>query len=215
MWKNIYSQAISNWDITMNNRIDEIQYITRDSDVLSHSVQACRIFEQGFKWVQIRMKNHSNEEMKIEAIKALEAANKANAKLILNDSVELAKEIKAHGVHLGLKDMKVSDARAILGNEVIIGGTANTYEDIIHQKEQGADYIGLGPLRFTETKKKLSAIIGYDGYIKIFEKLKQNNIDIPIVAVGGIDLMDIKLLKKIGLTGVAMSGALYRALLSY
>ena len=96
------------------------------------------------------------------------------------------KTINADGVHLGKNDMSIKEARNILGSNYIIGGTANTIEDIINIYQSGADYIGCGPFKFTTTKKKLSPIIGLNGYSNIISNMNKLHIDIPIVAIGGI-----------------------------
>ncbi len=189
-------------------KISKLQYITQDSDKYSHAEQARIMFENGINWVQIRMKNDSDNEIIKQSKEALEYANKYHAKLIINDSMEIAKEIGAHGIHLGLKDKPIEEAREYLGQHFIIGGTANTFEDIELQISKGADYIGLGPFRYTSTKKKLSPIIGLDGYRNLFSKLKEHDLTIPIVAVGGIGIEDIDQLIAVGLHGVAISTAL-------
>jgi thiamine-phosphate pyrophosphorylase len=190
-------------------RVSALQYITRDNDKFSHSEQAKLMYTNGIDWVQIRMKNATASEIEAESIKALEYARTFNSKLIINDNIEITKEIGAHGVHLGLKDMPVNDAREYLGNDFIIGGTANTIEDLVLQCERGADYVGLGPFRFTTTKKNLSQVIGLEGYKQIVNQTLERRITIPIVAVGGITPDDIDRIKDTGINGVAISGALF------
>lgn len=131
--------------------------------------------------------------------------------LIINDRVGLAAEAGAQGVHVGLEDMSVADARHLLGEGFIIGGTANTIADIRRHYEQGADYIGLGPYRFTDTKKNLSPLLGLQGYQRIMAQLREEGIDIPVVAIGGIEKEDIGLLMDAGVAGIAFSGLLMRA----
>ncbi|PWE00476.1 thiamine phosphate synthase [Marinilabilia rubra] len=189
--------------------IPDIQYITRDDTACSHSEQARLMFQNGIKWVQIRMKKASEAEILAEAEKAMDYAGALNGRLIINDSVSIAQKVSAHGLHLGLKDTPVNEAREILGNGIIIGGTANTLEDIRRQVSKGADYVGLGPFRFTSTKENLSPVIGLDGYQKIMGQLRELNISTPIVAVGGLLESDIEPIKSTGIHGVAISGALF------
>ena len=85
-------------------------------------------------------------------------------------------------MHLGLQDMSVSQARRLLGEDRIIGGTANTLEDIREHYRQGADYIGLGPCRYTTTKEKLSPVLGLGGYQRIMDQLRREGLTIPVVA---------------------------------
>ncbi len=128
------------------------------------------------------------------------------ASFIINDNLYLAQQINADGVHLGLSDMKIDEARTILGAEKIIGGTANTFEDIRNHVKNGCSYIGLGPFRFTNTKEKLSPILGLSGYFEILQKMKKNKIEVPVYAIGGITLKDINPLMETGIHGIAVSG---------
>ena len=125
--------------------------------------------------------------------------------------MELVERAGADGVHLGKNDMPVDEARKILGNGKIIGGTANTIEDIVRLHKQGADYIGCGPFRFTTTKKKLSPVLGLEGYKSIVQNMRDKGIDLPIVAIGGITVADIPAIMATGVTGIALSGAILGA----
>ena len=188
--------------------ISPLQYITQDNPRLTHAQQAKLMYENGISWVQLRMKNASKEQFIAEAEEALTYARKYKGILLINDHVDICKQVRAHGVHVGLKDMSVVEARAILGDDYIIGGTANTIEDIAWHVQNGADYIGLGPFRFTTTKKNLSPIIGLEGYKKLVSEMKNCDIHIPVVAVGGITMDDIPHIQATGLYGVAISTAL-------
>ena len=127
------------------------------------------------------------------------------------DHVELVREIRADGVHLGKNDMPVAEARRILGDEYIIGGTANTYEDVKKHWLDGVNYIGCGPFRYTTTKQKLSPILGLEGYKEIIRQMRAENINLPIVAIGGITFADIPSVMQTGVTGIALSGTVLRA----
>ena len=111
------------------------------------------------------------------------------------------------GVHLGQNDMNPAEARKILGADFIIGGTCNTYEDILKIKDD-VDYIGCGPFRFTTTKKNLAPVLGLDGYKEIVWNCRSNNINIPIVAIGGITAEDIPDILNAGPNGIALSGTI-------
>ena len=167
--------------------------------------------EGGCRWVQLRMKDASDEEVEAIAIKAKELCRQYGATFIIDDRVELVKKLKADGVHLGKNDMPISEARRILGNEFIIGGTANTFDDVKAHYLSGADYIGCGPFRFTTTKKKLSPILGFEGYRSITSQMKAEGINLPIVAIGGITIDDIPEIMQTGVTGIALSGTILRA----
>ena len=124
---------------------------------------------------------------------------------IVNDFVQVAKDVDADGLHLGLQDATVSFARQILGRDKIIGGTANTLKDVIQRVEEKCNYVGLGPFRFTETKSKLSPVLGLEKYRAIHLELEKRNISIPVYAIGGIRLDDIDAILESGVYGIAVS----------
>ena len=134
-----------------------------------------------------------------------------HATFILDDHVEWVGLIGADGVHLGKNDMPVDEARKMLGRNKIIGGTANTFEDVERLSRQEADYIGCGPFRFTTTKKNLSPVLGLEGYRDITAQMKAHDIQLPIVAIGGILHQDIPAIMQTGVTGIAVSGAILNA----
>jgi thiamine-phosphate pyrophosphorylase len=188
--------------------ISKLHYITQDVENKTHLDLVKDACEAGVDWVQLRLKNKSYEEWKAIAEEALVICKKHNAKLIINDNVSLAKEIGTDGVHVGKQDMPVAKAREILGADFIIGGTANTFEDVKLHATSGADYIGLGPFRFTTTKDKLSPVLGLDGYQIITNWCKQENIHVPIIAIGGIITTDIEDILNTGVYGVAVASAI-------
>ncbi len=194
--------------MTINKEIAKLHFITSDHSAISHADQAIRAYKAGCKWVQLRMKDATKEQIESEVAKILPVANEYNAVLLINDHVDLVLKTKAHGVHLGKNDMCPAEARAILGDNYIIGGTSNTVDDIISLIEKGVDYVGLGPFRFTTTKKNLSPILGLEGYSQILSNLKERNLNIPIVAIGGILEKDIESLKQTGIYGIAVAGAI-------
>lgn len=187
------------------------QYISHYTPSIGYVDGIGMALEGGCKWVQLRMKDASEEEVLSCAKEALPLCRQHGAKFILDDHVELVETAGADGVHLGKNDMPVDEARKILGPDKIIGGTANTIEDIIRLHRQGADYIGCGPFRFTTTKKKLSPVLGLEGYRNIVLKMRENGIDLPIVAIGGITVDDIPAIMGTGVTGIALSGAILNA----
>jgi thiamine-phosphate pyrophosphorylase len=188
--------------------ISKLHYITQELAGYSHSALAEQACIAGVDWVQLRIKNKTYDEQIIIANKTAEICKKYNAKLIINDNVKLAKEINADGVHLGKTDMEPAEARKILGNGFIIGGTANTFEDISRLVQSGVEYIGLGPFRFTSTKENLSPILGIEGYKNIMKKCRGEGINIPIISIGGIKSEDVMTLMETGIHGVAVSSAI-------
>jgi thiamine-phosphate pyrophosphorylase len=188
--------------------IDKLHYISQAAAEGSHLRAIEKVLQSGVKWIQLRVKEEAEAEVLEIARQAVQLCNEYNAKLIVNDYPRVALEAAAYGVHLGLDDMPVSEARAILGNSGCIGGTANTFTDILRRVEEGVDYIGLGPYRFTTTKKNLSPVLGLKGYTTILHQMKEAGITIPIIAIGGIERPDIDLLLSAGVHGIAVSGLL-------
>ncbi|MBV7441338.1 thiamine phosphate synthase [Weeksellaceae bacterium TAE3-ERU29] len=188
----------------------KIYYISQGETPDEHLQNIKKMVDAGADWVQLRIKEGEKKDILKVALKAQKYCRENNVVFIVNDSPEVAHAIGSDGVHLGKEDESPEMARKLLGNEKIIGGTANTWEDCQKLIAQKVDYIGLGPFRFTTTKKKLSPILGLEGYREILEKIKQNNIKIPVVAIGGIILEDVAEIKKTGVCGIALSGFLHQ-----
>ncbi len=188
-----------------------IQFITHYTERYSYSDAARIALEGGCRWVQLRMKDTPVEVIKPVALEVQALCRQYGATFIVDDHVELAKELHADGVHLGKKDMPIADARLMLGEEYIIGGTANTFEDVLQHYKDGADYIGCGPIRYTATKKNLSPILGLEGYTTIIRRMQEKNIHLPIVAIGGITIADIPAIMQTGVSGIALSGTVLHA----
>ncbi len=188
-----------------------IQFITHYTDSISYLDSVRIALNGGCKWVQLRMKNASVDEIRPVALEAQSLCKAAGATFIIDDHVALVKEIGADGVHLGKNDMPIDEARKILGDNFIIGGTANTFEDVEMHWKNSANYIGCGPFRFTTTKEKLSPVLGLEGYCQIVQQMKEAGIDLPIVAIGGITAEDVPEIMKTGVTGIALSGTVLRA----
>lgn len=188
-----------------------LQFITHYTDTINYLDSVRIALEGGCRWVQLRMKNASVDDIRPIALQAQAFCKAAEATFIIDDHVDLVKEIHADGVHLGKNDMPIDEARAILGDEFIIGGTANTFEDVLMHYKHGANYIGCGPFRFTTTKEKLSPVLGLEGYTHIVKQMKEQGINLPIVAIGGINAEDIPALMQTGITGIALSGTVLRA----
>ena len=189
----------------------QLQFISHQNEKMTYLDGIREALAGGCKWIQLRMKGATDEEVRPIAQKVKKLCKEQNATFLIDDRVQLVKEVGADGVHLGKNDMPIAEARKILGDDFIIGGTANTFEDIKAHYEAGADYIGCGPFRFTTTKEKLSPILGLEGYREIIQKMKAEHIDIPIVAIGGITKEDIPEIMKTGVNGIALSGCILNA----
>jgi thiamine-phosphate pyrophosphorylase len=165
----------------------------------------------GCRRIQLRMKDDPPEETERVGRLAKALCDDYGAALYIDDHVEVCRNIRAAGVHLGKADMPPQEARKLLGNGFVIGGTANTFDDIVRLSAAGVDYIGLGPFRFTTTKKNLSPVLGLSGYRKITGQCRDAGIELPIVAIGGITFDDIPAIMQTGVAGIALSSDILSA----
>ncbi|MBO7167575.1 MAG: thiamine phosphate synthase [Bacteroidaceae bacterium] len=188
-----------------------IQFISHFTEQHTYLDSIRLALEGGIKWVQLRMKDATEDEIISVGTEVRRLCDQHSATFIIDDHVELVHKLKADGVHLGKNDMPIAEARNILGKDIIIGGTANTFEDIAAHYQATANYIGCGPFRFTTTKKGLSPTLGLEGYRGIMTKVKEAGINIPVVAIGGITAEDIPDIMQTGISGIALSGAILRA----
>lgn len=189
----------------------QLQFITHTTDRYSYADSARMALEGGCRWIQLRMKDCSENEIEDVAKEIMPLCKEKGATFIIDDHVELAMRLHADGVHLGRNDMPIAKARMLMGKSFIIGGTANTIDDVERIARDGADYIGCGPFRFTTTKKNLSPILGIDGYLNIVSEMRKRSIHLPIVAIGGIEHDDIDSIMATGVDGIALSGSILRA----
>lgn len=187
-----------------------LQFITHYTERYSYVDSARIALEGGCRWIQLRMKDADEKSLEETALLVQQMCKEYDATFIIDDNVFITKKIKADGVHLGKNDMSIAEARELLGDTFIIGGTVNTFDDVV-SKSAMPDYFGCGPFRFTSTKKKLAPTLGFEGYMDIVNKMKINNIDIPLVAIGGIAKDDIPELMVTGVGGIALSGSVLRA----
>lgn len=189
-----------------------LQFITHCTERYSYVESARMALLGGCRWIQLRMKEAKERLFEENALIIQQMCKEFGATFIIDDNVLLAKKIMADGVHLGKSDMPIPEARDILGEGFIVGGTVNSFEDILsHLPNNVPDYFGCGPFRFTSTKKNLAPILGYEGYKDILRKMGNANIRIPLIAIGGIAKGDISNLLECGINGIALSGSILRA----
>ena len=190
----------------------QLQFITHHNDRYSYIDSARIALEGGCRWIQLRMKEASEELFEETALAVQSMCREHGATFIIDDNVHLAKRIGADGVHLGKRDMPIAEARKILGEGFIIGGTVNTFEDITNIMHTATpDYFGCGPFRYTTTKQNLSPTLGLEGYRAIVDQMRKHNIRIPIVAIGGIGKEDIPAIMVCGVNGIALSSSILNA----
>jgi thiamine-phosphate pyrophosphorylase len=191
--------------------LDRLYYISQQTKTKTHTTAIREVLEAGCRLVQLRIKDEPEEKVLQQAQEAKALCDRYQAKLIVNDFPHIAAAIGAWGIHVGLQDMPVAAVRSIVGKQMIVGGTANTFEHVQQRAQEGVDYIGLGPYRFTTTKQKLSPVLGLEGYQRIMDKVRAAGIQLPIVAIGGIMADDVPGLLAAGIHGVAISGAVTNA----
>jgi len=194
--RNILRDSVPGW-----------QFISQGNTTAEHLFYIQLALEGGCRWVQLRLKGFSEPEIIKAGLEVYRLCEAYDATFILNDHVHLVDQVTAHGVHLGLSDMLIAEAKSLLNKHCIIGGTANTEADVASRIMQGVHYIGLGPFRFTRTKEQLSPVLGLQGYYRILKSengMGQRNI--PVFAIGGITSEDIPELLNCGVDGVAVSG---------
>lgn len=190
----------------------KLQFITHHTNRYSHIDSARIALEGGCRWIQLRIKGTSDKVLEETALAIQKMCRAHGATFIVDDNVLLAKRIGADGVHLGKSDMPISEARKILGEDIIIGGTVNSFEDIATTLQTTApDYFGCGPYRYTTTKQNLAPILGIEGYSEIVRKMRMHHINIPIVAIGGITKSDIPAILSCGADGIALSSGILSA----
>ena len=189
-------------------RKDLLLYAVTDRSWLGNETlyeQVEKALKGGVTLVQLREKELSEADFEQEAKELLELCHKYNVNLIINDNVELAAKVGADGVHIGQSDMGVEKARAILGKEKIIGVTAKTVEQAKEAFAEGADYLGVGAVFSTSTKK--------DAADASKETLKAicEAVNIPVIAIGGIGADNILSLQGSGICGIAVVSAIFAA----
>jgi thiamine-phosphate pyrophosphorylase len=183
-----------------------VMCLTQDGTGIPHSEQAVRLCSAGARWIQLRMKDASPDYWMAEAIAAVDACRRHDAILIVNDSVEIATASGADGVHLGGGGGDWAAARLALGPDGILGGTINSVEEAARAVESGClDYAGVGPLRFTSTKRALAPLLGLEGVRRIVAELR----GIPAWVIGGVTPSDLHSLRELGAAGVAVSSSIH------
>lgn len=195
-----------------DKQVSRLHYISQEPAGGTHILAIANALRAGCKWIQLRVKNQEESHVLALAMEAKELCTRHGAHLIVNDYPEVAAQVKAYGLHLGLSDVPLPEARAIVGSKMVIGGTANTWADVCKRVDEGADYIGLGPFRFTETKQNLSPVLGIAGIRDITAQARAAGMQIPIIAIGGIRPADVSELLTAGVFGVAVSGSITNAL---
>jgi len=185
-----------------------VMCITQDGLALSHEDQAERLCEAGARWIQVRMKNAEPQYWINTACAVVKICREHGAVCIINDSVAVAIAAAADGVHLGKEDGNWREARRELGRSMLLGGTVNNEKDAARAiKANCLDYVGVGPWRFTATKKNLSPVLGESG-VRLLVAMMDG---LPTWVIGGIEPADLPAVRATGAAGVAVASGLFRA----
>lgn len=191
--------------------ISRFHYISQDLPDKDHITLIREACEAGVRWVQLRLKDLPKADIQSIAEEVRYICNHYQATFILNDHVKVAAKVEADGVHLGKQDMSPIEARKMLGEQAIIGATANTLEDIRRLNQWPINYIGLGPLRYTTTKAKLSPVLGIEGYRFLINQARSEGYNKPVIAIGSVKLEDLEPLLQAGAYGVAVASLINKS----
>jgi thiamine-phosphate diphosphorylase len=184
-----------------------VMCLTQDGTGIPHAEQAARLCAAGARWIQLRMKEAPRALWLEEAGAAARACHASGALLIVNDSVEIALASGADGAHIGGSDGAWAEARRALGPHHILGGTVNTPAEGRRAVACASlDYAGVGPFRFTSTKRRLAPVLGWDGVRRLVAELGE----IPAWVIGGVTPGDLAALREAGAAGVAVSSSIHR-----
>ena len=189
----------------MKVKIDYSIYLVTDRDLMSTETLEEAVEQAiigGCTLVQLREKDCSSLDFFNTAVKIKEITDKYKVPLLINDRLDIALAVDAAGVHVGQSDLPVSVVRKIIGEDKIIGISAGTLEDALQGQRNGADYLGVGAMYATGTKK--------DANPTSMEELKKikENVSLPIVVIGGINKERVKDFKGTGIDGLAIVSAI-------
>lgn len=190
------------------SRVDYTLYLVTDSrllstDTLQQAVElAC---QNGVTLVQLREKGASSQELAAAARELKLVTNRYGVPLIVNDDPRAALEAGADGAHVGLDDMSVAEARTIMGNSGIVGASAHSVDEALRAQREGADYLGVGAMFGSSTKSNVT-----DTPVSTLRAIV-DAVDIPCVAIGGVNAQNIPQLQGSGAVGVAVVSAIMAA----
>ncbi len=192
----------------MKKYISKFHYLTQDLPHRSHIEQTEIACKAGANWIQYRCLSKSDDYLISELHQVASICDDWGATLILTDHYHLLDKVDAQGVHLENMNADFKNIRKIISDEKTLGASANSFEDIHRIHASGAvDYIGCGPFSHTHTKPNDYPLLGIEGYNSIAQKMHQEQIDIPILAVGGVVITDVEALLSTGIYGIAVSSA--------
>ncbi|HYK77616.1 MAG TPA: thiamine phosphate synthase [Daejeonella sp.] len=193
----------------MKKYISNFHYLSQDLPQRSHAQQIQMACEAGANWIQYRCLSKPDEELVAEIHTIANICDDWGATLILTDHYHLLNQVDAQGVHLEDMQADFKNIREIIGEDKTLGASANSWEDIQRiAASKAVDYIGCGPFAITQTKPNNYPLLGLNGYRQIIANMKNQQINIPLIAVGGIQINDTEALMQTGIHGIAVSAAI-------
>ena len=189
----------------MKNNIDYTLYLCTDRGLMStetveESVELA--IKGGCTVVQLRGKDCSSLDFYKIALKVKKITDEYNVPLIINDRIDIALAVDAAGVHIGQSDLPASIVRKIIGNDKIIGVSAATVDEAVRAKNDGADYLGIGAMYATNTKKDTRPVT-----IETLKEIRKA-VNIPLVVIGGINKHTVPDFKGTDIDGIAVISAI-------
>lgn len=191
--------------------IEKLHYITHDIANFSHVEQAQLACEAGAKWIQYRCLSKADAELLKEINAIAEICDDWGTTLIITNHIHLNGKADIQGFHIEDMDADFISLRKLVGNDITLGGSANTVDGLLRLAKEGADYAGFGPFAISETKPNKYPIITLEDYKKATDKLTEQGINLPILAVGGVTLYDVEALMQTNIHGIAVAGAINNA----
>jgi thiamine-phosphate pyrophosphorylase len=189
----------------MKKYISKFHYLTQDLPNRSHIKQAHIACEAGANWLQYRCLTKSDEELIAEINEIAEICDDWGATLILTKHYHLLDKVDAQGVHIEDFDADLAAIRAKIGDDKTLGASATNIERLLSIQAIGVvDYCGYGPFAYTNTKLNDKPLLGLEGY----SLLQSHQIELPVIAVGGIQINDVVPLMQTGIYGIAVSAAI-------
>lgn len=192
----------------MKKHIEKLHYLTQDLENRTHAEQTRLACEEGAKWIQYRCFSKSDEELIEEASEMASICDDWGATLLITDHYHLLDKADIQGVHIEDMHADLVHIRSVIGEDKILGASSHSREDIARISSYGvADYLGCGPFALTYTKNTGLPLLGVQGYVERISYMESMDIEMPLIAVGGIKFADIAGLISTGIRGIALSSA--------
>lgn len=191
--------------IYMKKYISKLHYLTQDLPNRSHAEQAQIACQAGANWIQYRCLTKADDELIDEINEIAAICDEWGTTLIVTNHYELLDRVDAQGVHIEDFDADLTAIRKYIGEDKTLGASATHVERLLQVQNTGVvDYCGYGPFAHTDTKPNNKPLLGFEGY----RSLQMHPIEIPVIAVGGIQLNDVVHLLETGIYGIAVSGSI-------